>query len=303
MGPLKPPREAPNTPGMNDRRGGRRLPLLLSTCLLLALASLGIPGTGAAQGAGAKASAGSPESLLFVQTASKGRLHRNAAGRLILSLKASRWTQKFTDRPQRKAGVERTSGFIGKWARRGFRADPPNAALSIDRPGGEVMSLELKRPRVSRGWLHYSVKRLKGSGKVRLGRFGTASLFIDNAKEGLCFGFGAPCFPGFTPPRMILIFETPSAYSVNFNVTLSGDSASFSPNQLAGGYTGVGYNGPNSVTVSVNAPYDDPEYVPVVVQGAGEYEVTTSIPVSVAPDNYSYVPVGPNTPVTYSFGN
>jgi hypothetical protein len=39
------------------------------------------------------------------------------------------------------------------------------------------------------------------------------------------------------------------------------------------------------------------------VQGAGEYEVTTSIPVSVAPDNYSYVPVGPNTPVTYSFGN
>jgi hypothetical protein len=33
------------------------------------------------------------------------------------------------------------------------------------------------------------------------------------------------------------------------------------------------------------------------VQGAGEHEVTTSIPVSVAPDNYSYVPVGPNTPV------
>jgi hypothetical protein len=52
MGPLKPSRETPNTPGMNDRRGGRRLPLLLSTCLLLVLAALAIPGTGAAQGAG-----------------------------------------------------------------------------------------------------------------------------------------------------------------------------------------------------------------------------------------------------------
>ena len=56
------------------------------------------------------------------------------------------------------------------------------------------------------------------------------------------------------------------------------------------------------MTVSVNAPYDDPEYVPVVVQGSREYQVTTSIPVQVAPDNYSYVPVGPNTPVTYSLG-
>ena len=78
--------------------------------------------------------------------------------------------------------MEWTSGFIGKWARRGFRADPPNAELSIDRPGGRVIALELKRPRISRGWLHYSVKRLKGSGKVKLDRFGTASLFIDNAR-------------------------------------------------------------------------------------------------------------------------
>jgi hypothetical protein len=44
------------------------------------------------------------------------------------------------------------------------------------------------------------------------------------------------------------------------------------------------------------------EYVPVVVQGSGVYQVTTSIPVQVAPDNYSYVPVGPDTPVTYSLG-
>jgi hypothetical protein len=175
------------------------------------------------------------------------------------------------------------------------------------------MAFELRRPRVARGWVHYSVKLLKGSpkgrsagsGPVKLGRFGTASLFIDNASAGLCFGFygvGEPCFASATE-RMIVIFETPRTYAVSFDVTLSGDSASFSPNQFAGGYTGVGYNGPNSVTVSVNAPYDDPEYVPVMVQGSGKYQLTTSIPVHVAPDNYSYVPVGPNTPVTYSLGD
>jgi hypothetical protein len=296
-----------------DRARIRRLTLLLASCLLLSLASIGIPGAATAQGARKATTASSPESLLFVQTASKGRLHRNNAGVLTLSLKASRWTQTFTDRPQRRAGVEKTSRFIGKWAKRGFRADPPNAALSIDRPGSEVMAFELKRPRVARGWVHYSVKPLKGSSKgrsagsghVKLGRFGTASLFIDNASAGLCFGFyggGKPCELS-AAERMILIFETPRTYAVNFNVTLRGDSASFSPNQFAGGYTGVGYNGPNSVTVSVNAPYDDPEYVPVVVQGSGKYQVTTSIPVQVAPDNYSYVPVGPNTPVTYSLGD
>ena len=280
-------------------------------CLLLALACLGIPASGSAEGAGdttTARSAKSPESLLFVQTASKGRLHRNKAGKLTLSLKASRWTQTFTDRPQRTAGVERTSRFVRRWRKRGFRADPPNAALSIDRAGGEVVSFELMRPRAARGWLHYSVRPLKGgsegSGHVRLGRFGTASLFIDNASKGLCFGFfeGMEGCGGSPLKSMILIFETPQAYSVNFKVTLSGDWASFSQNQFAGGYTGATYNGPNSVTVSVNAPYDDPEYVPVVVQGSGEYQVTTSIPVQVAPDNYSYVPVGPNTPVTYSLG-
>ena len=144
--------------------------------------------------------------------------------------------------------------------------------------------------------MHYSVRPLKGgsegSGRVKLGCFGTASLVIDNAPAGLCFGcfMGAKGCGGSPVKSMILIFETPQAYSVAFDVTLSGDSASFSQTQFAGGYTGATYNGPNSVTVSVNAPYDDHEYVPVVVQGSGEYQVTTSIPVQVAPDNYSYVP-------------
>jgi hypothetical protein len=96
------------------------------------------------------------------------------------------------DKPAERK-IERTSRFVRKWGKRGFRADPPNAALSIARAGGDVMSFELKRPRLARGWLHYSARPLKDGAKgpkpVELGRFGTASVFIDNASAGLCFGF------------------------------------------------------------------------------------------------------------------
>jgi hypothetical protein len=63
-----------------------------------------------------------------------------------------------------------------------------------------VVSFELKRPRAARGWLHY-------------------------ASKGLCFGFfgGMDGCGGSPLKSMILIFETPQAYSVNFDVTLSGD--------------------------------------------------------------------------------
>jgi len=155
--------------------------------------------------------------------------------------------------------------------------------------------------------LHYSVKPLergsKGSRKVKLGRFGTASLFIDNALSGWCFGqFGpAPC--NAQRDKMILILELPP-YTGNFGVTLSGGSASFSSDQFGGGTTGVSLNGPQSLTVSGCSCVSYTTYQPILVQGAGgEYQVTTSLPMQVAPDNYSYVPVGPDTPVTYSFGD
>jgi hypothetical protein len=161
--------------------------------------------------------------------------------------------------------------------------------------------------------LRYLVRPLKGSAKgrspgprrVKLGRFETASLFIDNASAGWCFGeFGpAPCDANASRDKMILIFELP-AYTGNFDVTLSGGSASFSSNQFGGGTTGVSYNGPDSLTVSGCSCVSYPTYQPILVQGSGgEYQVTTSVPMQVAPDNYSYVPVGPDTPVSYSFGD
>ena len=95
-----------------------------------------------------------------------------------------------------------------------------------------------------------------------------------------------------------------AAVHCNFDVTLSGGSASFDPNQFGSAIVGVSYNGPNSLSVSGCSCADFTAYQPILVQGAGgEYQVTTSAPMQVAPDNYSYSPIGPNTPVTYSFGD
>jgi hypothetical protein len=85
---------------------------------------------------------------------------------------------------------------------------------------------------------------------------------------------------------MILIFETPAAYSVNVDATLSGESASFSPDNAAAD-TQAGTTTARTGHGIRERPCDDPEYVPVVVQGSGKYQVTTSIPVQVAPNNYS----------------
>jgi hypothetical protein len=278
----------------------RPVRLLLATCLVV-LASLGLPSGASAGSAGDGIPATSPGSLLFVQTASQGRLYRNDAGRLTLSLKASRWTHLFTDRPQRKASAERTTSFVDRWTERGFRVDPPNAALAIDRPGREVMTLELMRPRIVRGRVRYSVRPLEGgsrdAGRIELGRFGAASLFIDNVALGWCFGRLPPC------NSMPLIVQVP-AYTGSMRVTLSG-SASFSSNQPAGPYYTNVVEGPNSLTVSGCACIDGMQFQPIMVQrgsGIGRYQLTTSAPTWVSSAGWAYIQVGPNNPVTYSFG-
>ncbi len=169
-----------------SRMPSGRLTRVLAPAVLLLILQNG-PFASESARAAALTAAPEPASLLFVQTASRGRLSRGAHGGLTLTLKASRWTQSFTDRPRRAAQVQRTRTFVNEWGQRGFRSDPPNAALSIDRADGKVFTIELSHPRLSNGWLSYSIRRLKGSAKLRLGSFGTASLFIDNANAKWCF--------------------------------------------------------------------------------------------------------------------
>lgn len=163
---------------------------------VLAVAVLAVVGAG---GSATPAAADTPSSsLLFVQETSGGELVKLAKDRYELRLDGvSTRVTTFTDRPGRRAGTEAAAQFVRRWASRGFRADPPNAALVVEGAArrSDVMVLELSRPRLdaAKRRLVYAARPVRaaaGGGledlakradPVRAGRFGTASLFIDDA--------------------------------------------------------------------------------------------------------------------------
>jgi hypothetical protein len=133
--------------------------------------------------------------LLYVGRADGGRLTSAGKGRFRLELRVGATPlSTFTDRPGRSAGSERVRAFVARWAARGFAADPPNAALVVDgaRTGADVAMLTLSQPRLSRGVLRFTARPLRTTDggaletlrrrgdTVRAGRFGRASLFVDN---------------------------------------------------------------------------------------------------------------------------
>ena len=86
---------------------------------------------------------------LFVLRASGGELERVRAGvfELVLRRPTSLVTA-FSDRPARLTREQRLRSFVSSWSSLGFRADPPNAALSIaGAPNArDVLVLEISRP-------------------------------------------------------------------------------------------------------------------------------------------------------------
>lgn len=84
----------------------------------------------------------------------------------------------FSDRPHRIAGHISLEKFLGTWGKGpdSFKADPPNATLSIfDRSGNKNIVLELQNPKLSGGKLTFDVRLLDG----RLpSSFPVCSLFI-----------------------------------------------------------------------------------------------------------------------------
>lgn len=136
-------------------------------------------------------------SLLFVQQADGGTLHRIGKGVYRLTFRGvSRRVSSFSDRPGRTASVETTRTFVSRWGDRGFAADPPNAALVLDdAPAArDTAMLTLSRPRydATARTLTYTARALSGDPGVALRaftrrrdpigelRFGRASLFIDD---------------------------------------------------------------------------------------------------------------------------
>jgi hypothetical protein len=163
---------------------------LLPLCALSALAIL-VPAAAAAPG---KASAAG--SLLYVQQTEGGSLRHLRAGGFELQLTGvSPRVSTFTDRPRRSAGSQPLRSFVSGWSKAGFAADPPNAALVLDRApdSRDVAMLTLSRPRYDRRHhtLTYLVRPLheedsalaaftKRADPVRAGNFGSAALFVDN---------------------------------------------------------------------------------------------------------------------------
>jgi hypothetical protein len=112
---------------------------------------------------------------LFVQNTNQVSLKDG-----VLTLKGvAQETLYFSDRPERIVGRVTTQEFVDTWAdgHESFKADPPNAILSILRkPEAQDIALVLKNPRIKGDDLIYDVDVLDGiamvSGEV-------SSLFID----------------------------------------------------------------------------------------------------------------------------
>jgi hypothetical protein len=115
--------------------------------------------------------------FLFVQSATGVKLKKNT-----LTLKGvSPTTVYFSDRPKRIAGHMTTKDFVEEWqenkAEGSFRADPPNATLSVFTKEEIIdVVVELKNPRLKGKNLIYDIAVIGYDEPLPSGE---ASLFID----------------------------------------------------------------------------------------------------------------------------
>ncbi len=149
------------------------------------------------------------ESWLFVQTALSGTLGSDAAARACGSMAASGADEytltlfdvdsamiAFSDRPARDVHMQTVSDFVANWNHYGFDDDPPNAALELMEPNGDidVTIVELLDPVYDGNSLSYTVRPLSSDHsflKSHEGRgdpiaefatdFDHVTLFIDSA--------------------------------------------------------------------------------------------------------------------------
>ena len=90
----------------------------------------------------------------------------------------------FSDRPARQAGHMSLSKFVGMWNKgsESFKADPPNAVLSIQSKGGNKnIVVELLDPIVRKNDIEFKINILNGNVQKE---FQQSSLFIDDGGEG-----------------------------------------------------------------------------------------------------------------------
>lgn len=148
------------------------MPLLRAAALLLCL--LGLPAMAQGQ-SGSGPGDRQPIELMFVQTATGVTFDGTT---LTLSgLPAA--TVFFSDRPERLVGHMANDRFVELWNYNveGFKADPPNAALSMGGGGdAEPVIVELSSAKLDGNSIAYQVRVLSGTLPASAGE---ATLFID----------------------------------------------------------------------------------------------------------------------------
>jgi hypothetical protein len=130
--------------------------------------------------------------LMFVQTAED--LKVDAAKNMLRLVKVNQQTLYFSDRPQRIAGHMKMADYLKEWTAKAgkdnFKADPPNATLSVYEPGqadSTVVVVEITNPVVSGADLIYTYKIINGKMPAK---GGATALFIDWIGVGGGVGFG-----------------------------------------------------------------------------------------------------------------
>ncbi len=113
--------------------------------------------------------------LMFVQSADD--LKVDAAKSTLRLVKVNQQTLYFSDRPQRLAGHLKMADYLKEWTAQAgkdsFKADPPNATLSVYEPGkpdSTLVVVKLTNPVVEGADLVYTYKVINGTMPANGGR-------------------------------------------------------------------------------------------------------------------------------------
>lgn len=122
---------------------------------------------------------------LFTQSADTAVVSTSEGVHTLTLKGVNKGTVYFSDRPARKYGAMDNKDFVEDWnqGNNNFKADPPNALLSVVNKDGEQITIviELSNPRFENNDLLYDFTFLNPDGAQRLpdGIYFDASLFID----------------------------------------------------------------------------------------------------------------------------
>jgi hypothetical protein len=161
-------------------------------CLVFVLAAVMLSMAACATSSTTTSTASDKIQLMFVQIAEDVKV--DPATSTFRLVKVNKQTLYFSDRPERIAGHINMARYLEEWTSQAgkdnFKADPPNAVLSVYEPGkadNTLATVKITNPVVDGADLVYNYKLIEG--KLPAGG-GATSLFIDWIGVGGGVGVG-----------------------------------------------------------------------------------------------------------------